>query len=100
MSENCKIRPLGDRIIIQRIENEEKTASGLFIPDSAKEKPQKGIVVAIGKGKVKEDGTCTPVDLTEGDTVVFGKYSGHEITVDNQELLIMKEDEVYGVMSN
>ena len=99
MSENKNnIRPLQDRIIVSRLENEDKTASGLYIPDSAKEKPQQGKVVAVGKGKILEDGNVRPVDVTVGDTIIFGKYSGQEIKVDGEELLIMKEDDVYGVL--
>ena len=99
MSENKNnIRPLQDRIIVTRLENEEKTASGLYIPDSAKEKPQQGKVVAVGKGKILEDGSVRPVDVKVGDTIIFGKYSGQEIKVDGEELLIMKEDDVYGVL--
>ena len=99
MSENKNnIRPLQDRIIVTRLENEEKTASGLYIPDSAKEKPQQGKVVAVGKGKILEDGNVRPVDVAVGDTIIFGKYSGQEIKVDGEELLIMKEDDVYGVL--
>lgn len=97
MSET-KIRPLQDRLIVKRLDNSEKTASGLYIPDSAKEKPQQGRVIAVGKGKVAEDGSIRPVDVKEGDTIIFGKYSGQEIKVDGEELLIMKEDDVYGVV--
>lgn len=93
-----KIRPLQDRLIVQRIESEEKTASGLYIPDTAKEKPQQGRVVAIGKGKVREDGTVQPLDLREGDKILFGKYSGTEIKIDGQDYLIMREDDVLGVL--
>lgn len=95
-----KIRPLQDRIIVKRQENDEKTASGLFIPDSAQDKQQTGTVVAVGKGKVLEDGSSRAVDVTVGDTIVFGKYSGQEIKIDGQELLIMKEEDVYGVMAS
>lgn len=93
-----KIRPLQDRIIVQRLENDEKTASGIIIPDSAKEKPQQGKVVAVGKGRILEDGTARPVDVAVGDTIVFGKYAGQEIKVEGEDLLIMKEDDVYGVL--
>lgn len=99
-NEKNKIRPLGDRLIVERLENVDKTASGLYIPDSAKEKPQQGKVIAVGKGKITEDGSVRPVDVKVGDIVVFGKYSGQEITVEGQELLIMKEDDVYGVLAN
>ena len=92
------IRPLQDRLIVRRLDSEEKTAGGLYIPDSAKEKPQQGEVVAIGKGKVKEDGTVIPMDIKKGDKILFGKYSGTEIKLDGEELLIMREDEVLGVI--
>lgn len=99
MSENAnKIRPLGDRLIVKRLDNTEKTESGLYIPDSAQEKPQQGEVVAVGKGKISEEGTCRPLDVKVGDTIIFGKYSGHEIKLAGQEVLIMKEEDVYGVM--
>ena len=92
------IRPLQDRLIVRRLDSEEKTAGGLYIPDSAKEKPQQGEVVAVGKGKVKEDGTVVPMDIKKGDKILFGKYSGTEIKLDGEELLIMREDEVLGVI--
>jgi chaperonin GroES len=95
---NSKIRPLQDRLIVQRIESEEKTAGGLFIPDSAKEKPQQGRVLSVGKGKVREDGTVQPLDLKEGDKILFGKYSGTEIKIDGDDYLIMREDDVLGVL--
>ena len=98
MSEATKIRPLGDRILVKRLDNTQKTESGLYIPDSAQEKPQQGQVVAVGKGRIKEDGSCCPVDVKAGDTIVFGKYSGNEIKIDGDELLIMKEDDIYGVI--
>jgi chaperonin GroES len=98
MSKKSKIRPLQDRLIVERLDGEEKTASGLYIPDSAKEKPQQGRVVAIGKGRVREDGTLQPMDLREGDKILFGKYSGTEIKIDGNEYLIMKEDDVLGVV--
>lgn len=93
-----KIRPLQDRIIVQRLESEEKTSSGLYIPDTAKEKPQQGKVIAVGKGKVKEDGSIQPLDLTCGDKILFGKYAGTEIKIDGIEYLIMREDDVLGVV--
>ena len=92
------IRPLQDRLIVRRLDSEEKTAGGLYIPDSAKEKPQQGEVVAVGKGKVKEDVTVIPMDIKKGDKILFGKYSGTEIKLDGEELLIMREDEVLGVI--
>lgn len=93
-----KIRPLQDRVIVQRVESEEKTASGLFIPDAAKEKPQQGKVIAVGKGKVREDGTIHPLDLKSGDRVLFGKYAGTEIKIDNSDFLILREDDILGVL--
>ncbi len=97
-SKNSKIRPLQDRLIVERLEGEEKTASGLFIPDSAKEKPQQGRVISVGKGKVREDGTVQPLDIKAGDRILFGKYSGTEIKLDGTEYLIMREDDVLGVL--
>lgn len=97
-NDTTKIRPLQDRLIVERLEGEDKTASGLYIPDSAKEKPQQGRVLAVGKGKVKEDGSIQPLDLKIGDVVLFGKYAGQEVKVEGQEVLIMREDDVYGVV--
>ena len=94
-----KIRPLYDRIVVKRIEDStEKTASGLFIPDSAKEKPQEGEVVAVGKGKRLEDGKLVPLDVEVGNRILFGKYSGSDIKLDGDEYLIMREDEVLGIL--
>jgi chaperonin GroES len=94
-----KIRPLYDRIVVKRVENEqEKTSGGLYIPDSAKEKPQEGEVVAVGKGKRLEDGKLIPLDVQPGDRILFGKYSGSDIKIDGQEYLIMREDEVLGIL--
>jgi len=92
------IRPLYDRIVVKRIEEQETKVGGLFIPDSAKEKPQQGEVVAVGKGKRLEDGKVVPLDVKAGDRILFGKYSGSEITIEGQELLIMREDEILGVL--
>jgi chaperonin GroES len=92
-----KIRPLQDRIIVKRIEEEETTAGGLIIPDTAKEKPQEGKVVEVGKGKVLEDGKIQKLDVKKGDRVLFGKYSGTEITIEGEEHLIIREDDVLGV---
>lgn len=95
------IRPLYDRIVVKRVdEDAEKTASGLYIPDTAKEKPQQGEVVAIGKGKRLEDGKLIPLDVAVGDRILFGKYSGNDIKLDGTEYLIMREDEVLGVLSS
>ncbi len=92
------IRPLQDRIIVKRIKEEEKTAGGIIIPDTAKEKPQEGKVIAVGKGKVGEDGKVQKLDVKKGDRVLFGKYAGSEITMDGTEYLIMREDDVLGVI--
>lgn len=94
-----KIKPLHDRVIVRRIEESaDKTAGGLYIPDSAKEKPQEGEVIAAGEGKYKEDGTRQTLDVKEGDRVLFGKYSGSEIKLDGEEFLIMREDEILGII--
>jgi chaperonin GroES len=92
------IRPLHDRIVVKRIEEQETKVGGLFIPDSAKEKPQEGEVVAVGKGKRLEDGKQVPLDVKPGDRILFGKYSGSEIRLEGEEYLIMREDEVLGVL--
>jgi chaperonin GroES len=92
------IRPLHDRIIIQRLDEGEQRVGGIIIPDTAKEKPQQGKVIAAGSGKTKEDGTRIPLDVTAGDTILFGKYSGQEIKLDGTEYLIMKEDEVLAII--
>ena len=94
------IKPLHDRVIIRRIEDStDKTAGGLFIPDTAKEKPQEGEVIAVGEGKYKEDGTRQTLDVKAGDRVLFGKYSGSEIKLDGDEFIIMREDEILGIIS-
>jgi chaperonin GroES len=93
-----KIRPLHDRIVIRRLDEERKTASGIVIPDSAAEKPDQGEVVAVGKGKMLEDGKVRPIDLKTGDRVLFGKYSGQTVKVEGEELLVMREDDVMGVL--
>ena len=93
------IKPLHDRVILRRIEDtNNQTAGGLFIPDSAKEKPQEGEVIAAGDGKYKEDGSRQSLDVKTGDRVLFGKYSGSEIKIDGEELLIMREDEILGII--
>ena len=95
------IRPLHDRIVVKRLdEDDEKTAGGLIIPDSAKEKPQKGEVIAVGNGKRGDDGKPIPMDVKAGDRILFGKYSGSDIKMDGTEYLIMREDEVLGVLEN
>lgn len=93
------IKPLHDRVIIRRIDDaSDKTVGGLYIPDTAKEKPQEGEVISAGEGKYKEDGSRQTLDVKEGDRVLFGKYSGSEIKIDGEELLIMREDEILGVI--
>jgi chaperonin GroES len=96
----ANVRPLHDRLLVRRIEEQETVRGGIIIPDSAKEKPQEGEVVAAGKGKVTEDGKVLPLDVKEGDRILFGKYSGNEIKLDGEELLILREDEVLGVLTN
>lgn len=93
-----KIRPLQDRVIVKRIAEEEKTKGGIIIPDTAKEKPQEGKVVAVGKGKVNDDGKLTPLDVKVGDKILFGKYSGTEIKLNGEEHLIMREDDILGIV--
>lgn len=92
------LRPMQDRIIVKRLEEEQKTAGGLFIPDTAKEKPQRGEVVAVGNGKKTDDGKVVPLDVKAGDKVLFGKYAGTEIKIEGQEYLIMREDDILGVI--
>ena len=93
-----KLRPLHDRILVRRIEEEEKTKGGLIIPDTAKEKPMEGKVIAVGKGKISEDGKLRPLDVHKGDRVLFTKYSGSEIQVEGDEHLIIREDDVLAVL--
>ena len=94
-----KIRPLQDRVIVKRIEDEaEKTKGGIIIPDTAKEKPQQGKIIAAGKGKVNDEGKLTPLDVKVGDRILFGKYSGSEIKLDGEEHLIMREEDILGVI--
>jgi chaperonin GroES len=95
-----KIRPLYDRIVVKRIEEQETAKGGIIIPDTAKEKPQQGEVVAVGKGKRLEDGKVVPLDVQAGNRILFGKYSGSEIKLDGEELLIMREDDVLGVIED
>ena len=92
------IRPLHDRVIVRRIEEGEQVRGGIIIPDSAKEKPQEGEVVAVGEGKYREDGTRQTLDVKAGDRVLFGKYSGSEVKLDGEELMIMREDEILGII--
>ncbi len=93
-----KIRPLQDRVIVQRVEEEEKTKGGIIIPDTAKEKPQEGKIVAVGKGKVGDDGKVHPLDVKVGDRILFGKYSGTEVKLSGEDYLIMREDDILGVL--
>ena len=93
-----KFRPLQDRILIKRVDREDKSSGGIIIPDSAKEKPQEGEVVAVGNGKRLDDGKIQPLDVKSGDRVLFGKYSGSEIKLDGEEHLILREDEVLGIL--
>jgi len=94
-----KFRPLHDRVLVERIDEDEKTAGGIIIPDTAKEKPSEGKVVAVGSGTKAEDGSVTALDVKSGDKILFGKWSGTEVTVDGKELLIMKESDVLGIIS-
>ncbi|MCJ7640319.1 MAG: co-chaperone GroES [Desulfobacterales bacterium] len=93
-----KIRPLQDRVIVKRLEEEEKTKGGIIIPDTAKEKPQEGKVIAVGKGKVTDEGKLIPMDVKAGDRILFGKYSGSEVKIEGEEHLIMREDDILGVI--
>ena len=93
-----KFRPLHDRVLVRRIEEDDTTAGGIIIPDTAKEKPQEGEVIAAGSGIKAEDGTIIPLDVKAGDLILFGKWSGNEVTVDGEELLIMKESDILGII--
>jgi chaperonin GroES len=95
-----KIRPLYDRIVVQRIEEKETVRGGIIIPDTAKEKPQEGKVIAVGKGKLLEDGKVMPLDVQVGQRILFGKYAGNEIKLDGEEYLLMREDEVLGILED
>jgi chaperonin GroES len=94
-----KVRPLHDRVLIKRLENGDEKHGSIIIPDTAKEKPQEGKVIAVGTGKVGDDGKKIPLDVKAGDRILFGKYSGSEIKIDDQEYLIMKEEDVLGILS-
>jgi chaperonin GroES len=95
-----KIRPLQDRVIVRRVKEEEKTRGGLFIPDTAKEKPVEAVILAVGNGKVLEDGTVRRLDVKEGDRVLFGKYTGNEVKIDGEDALILREDDILGVLES
>ena len=94
------IRPLHDRVIVQRVKEEEKTKGGLYIPDTAKEKPVEGMVLAVGNGKILEDGSVRKLDVKTGDRVLFGKYSGTEVKIEGEEHLILREDDILGVIES
>ena len=93
-----KIRPLQDRVIVERVEAEKKSAGGIIIPDSAKEKPQEGKVIAVGKGKKLDDGNVIPMDVKAGDRILFSKYAGSDVTIDGKEYVIMREEDILGVL--
>ncbi len=94
-----KFRPLHDRVVVRRLEEEQKTAGGIIIPDSAQEKPSEGEIVAVGNGAKADDGKVTPLDVSAGDRVLFGKWSGTEVKIDGEDLLIMKESDIMGIIS-
>jgi len=94
-----KFRPLGDRVLVKRVEEEQKTKGGIIIPDTAKEKPQEGEIVAVGAGARNEDGKLIPLELKTGDRILFGKWSGSEVKIEGEDLLIMKESDVLGVIA-
>jgi len=93
-----KVRPLGDRVLVKPLEIEEKKKGGIIIPDTAKEKPQEGKVIAVGKGRITEDGKTLPLDVKVGDRILFGKYSGNEIKIDDEDYLIVKEEDILGIV--
>ena len=93
-----KIRPLSDRVVIKRVEEEEQTSGGILIPDTAKEKPVRGTVVAVGSGKVLENGSARPLDVAPGDTILFTKYSGTEVVIDGEKHLVLREDDIVGIV--
>lgn len=92
------LKPLNDRIVVKRIKEQDVSEGGIIIPDAAKEKPQEAIVIAVGTGRVKEDGTCVPMNVKAGDRVLFSKYSGAEVTINNEEHLILREDDVFAIV--
>ena len=96
---NLSVRPLHDRLLIKRLAEDEKTAGGIFIPDTAKEKPQKGTVVAVGSGRVTEDGKAIPLEVKKGDSILFSKYAGTELKLDGSEYLMIREDDVLGIIN-
>jgi chaperonin GroES len=98
MTNKVNIRPLHDRVVLRRLEQETKSSGGIVIPDSATEKPSKGVILAIGPGKTLDNGTVKALSVKVGDTVVFGKYSGNEIKIDNEEVIVMREDDIMGII--
>jgi chaperonin GroES len=98
--EKARVRPLHDRVLVRRMTEEEKTAGGIFIPDTAKEKPQRGEVIAVGNGRVSEDGKTRPLEVKAGDSVLFSKYSGTELKIGEEEYLMIREDDVLGIYDN
>ncbi|WP_281246594.1 co-chaperone GroES [Desulfacinum infernum] len=96
--ESMKLKPLNDRVVVKRLEEEERTAGGIIIPDTAKEKPIQGEIIAVGSGKLMEDGTRRPLDVKEGDRVLFSKYAGTDVKVEGEELLIMREDDILAII--
>lgn len=95
-----KIKPLGDRVLVKRVEEEEVRKGGIILPDTAKEKPQQGRVIAVGTGKFDEDGNRRPLEVKEGDRILFGKYAGTEVKIDEEEYLIMREDDILGIIED
>jgi chaperonin GroES len=93
-----RFRPLHDRVLVRRVESEQKTAGGIIIPDTAQEKPMEGEIIAVGSGRISDDGKVTPLDVKEGNRIIFGKWSGTEIKVSGEELLIMKESDIMGIL--
>jgi len=93
------VKPLGDRVLVKPLEGQEKTKGGIVIPDTAKEKPQEGKVISVGKGKVSDDGKLTPLEIKEGDKILYGKYSRTEVTIDNEELIILHESDILGIIT-
>jgi chaperonin GroES len=100
MEDGMHVRPLYDRVLVKRVEEETKTAKGLFLPETAKEKPLMGVVLAAGQGRLTEDGEIRPLVVKEGDRVVFGRYSGTEIKVDGEDRLVLREDEIFGIVES
>jgi chaperonin GroES len=100
MSKKIGVRPLHDRILVRRMAEEEKTAGGIIIPDTAKEKPLRGEIIAVGKGRVMEDGKVLPLEVKAGDTVLFSKYAGTEIKIEAQDYIMMREDDILGIFTN